>query len=55
MNGWAGFWIGCGLAVIGIGLIVIADAVERGAALLAKAYLDTFTDDDNQKEKDNVQ
>lgn len=51
MSGWAGFWIGCGLVVLGIGVGNIGECIETAARILAEAYTDTFCEeeeDDNE-------
>lgn len=51
MTGWAGFWIGCGIIVLGLGVAHIGDSIQMAARILAEAYQNTFTDD-NEEPKD---
>lgn len=49
MNSWAGFWIGCGLVVLGIGVGHIGDCIREGARLIAEAYGNTFCNDEEEE------
>lgn len=47
MSAWAGFWIGCGLVVLGLGVAHIGDSIFNAAERIAKAYENTFTDEED--------
>lgn len=51
MNGWAGFWIGCGLVVMGVGLGHIGDSIRYAARKLGKAYKSTFHLEESENEE----
>lgn len=51
MTAWAGFWIGCGLVVIGVGMIHIGDSIEIAARIVADCFC--VDDDDNNEVSEN--
>lgn len=53
MSGWAGFWIGCGLTVIGLGLIHIGDMIDHAGWRIEKGLC--CEDDDNNEVPEDVQ
>lgn len=54
MSGWAGFWIGCGLAVIGFALGHIGDMIDHAGWRIENG-LRGGEDEDNNEEPEDVQ